>query len=61
MSVVSQIAPFGVRLPESLKQELKQVAVENSRSLNTEIVYRLQQSLKKEKQKAAKNSAGSET
>ena len=42
------IAPSPVRLPEELKQWLKHKAVDNFRSLNSEIVARLEQSRKAE-------------
>lgn len=41
-------APSPVRLPEELKQWLKHKAVDNFRSLNGEIVARLEQSRKDE-------------
>lgn len=41
-------APSPVRLPEELKQWLKHKAVDNYRSLNGEIVARLEQSRKAE-------------
>jgi plasmid stability protein len=37
-----------VRLPENIKKQLKIKAVENNRSLNAEIAFRLEQSLKAE-------------
>lgn len=36
--------PLGVRLPDELKQWLKHQAVDNRRSLNAEIVMRLEES-----------------
>jgi plasmid stability protein len=44
-----QISSVLVRLPENLKEQLKQRAAENCRSLTGEIIARLQESLKKEK------------
>lgn len=41
-------APSPVRLPEDLKQWLKHKAVDNFRSLNSEIIARLEQSRKLE-------------
>lgn len=41
-------APSPVRLPEELKQWLKHKAVDNFRSLNSEIIARLEQSRKAE-------------
>ncbi|MFD1244787.1 Arc family DNA-binding protein [Paralysiella testudinis] len=40
------IAPFGLRLPEELKAWLKQQAAQNHRSLNSEILARLEASRK---------------
>ena len=37
------IAPFGVRMPSDLKAYLEQCATNNKRSLNAEIVARLQE------------------
>ncbi|WP_394260819.1 Arc family DNA-binding protein [Moraxella boevrei] len=42
------IAPFGVRMPAELKKHLNDKADENKRSLNAEIVARLQQSVDNE-------------
>lgn len=39
------IAPFGVRMPNEIKEQLTQKAYENKRSLNAEIVARLTDSL----------------
>lgn len=36
--------PLGVRLPDELKQWLKHQAIDNRRSLNAEIVVRLEES-----------------
>ena len=38
------IKPLGVRMPEELKQWLKDQAEKNMRSLNSELVIRLQES-----------------
>ncbi|RXW27709.1 Arc family DNA-binding protein [Enterobacter cloacae] len=38
MKGASQIAPFGVRMPEGLKDKLHEIARKNGRSLNSEIV-----------------------
>lgn len=46
-----QRAPSPVRIPEELKQWLKHQAVDNFRSLNSEIVSRLEQSRKAEEAK----------
>lgn len=37
-----------IRLPEGMRDELNRVALENGRSANAEIVYRLQRSLSPE-------------
>lgn len=50
-------APSPVRIPEELKQWLKHQAVDNFRSLNSEIVSRLEQSRKAEEAKHAANEA----
>ncbi|WP_332848685.1 Arc family DNA-binding protein [Massilia sp. S19_KUP03_FR1] len=42
------IAPFGIRMPEELKKQLTEQARNNHRSLNSELVMRLEESLKKE-------------
>lgn len=39
------IAPFGLRLPVSLRQELEKAAKNSHRSINAELVLRLEQSL----------------
>lgn len=39
-----EIKPLGVRMPEELKQWLKDQAEKNMRSLNSELVIRLQES-----------------
>ena len=36
---------FNVRMPADLKEKIEEAAKENGRSMNAEIVYRLQQSL----------------
>lgn len=42
------IAPFGVRIPTELKEKLQEFADKNGRSLNAEILYRLEQSVNKD-------------
>ena len=39
---------FNVRIPAELKQAIEDAAKENNRSINSEIVYRLQQSFENE-------------
>jgi hypothetical protein len=41
------IAPFGVRMPPELKGQIEQAASASGRSLNAEVVYRLQTSFDK--------------
>lgn len=48
----SEIAPLGVRMPPGLKEHLKAVAESNRRSLNSEVVRRLEESVAAEKGKA---------
>ncbi|HDZ8980387.1 MAG: Arc family DNA-binding protein [Aeromonadaceae bacterium] len=42
---VSNIAPFGVRMPPDLKKRLEASAKKNSRSLNAEVVFWLQKAM----------------
>ncbi|SIP89740.1 Arc-like DNA binding domain-containing protein [Rhizobium sp. RU35A] len=42
---VASITPFGLRMPADLKEKIMLSAVENNRSMNAEIVQRLQDSL----------------
>lgn len=46
--------PLGVRLPDELKQWLKHQAIDNRRSLNAEIVVRLEESRRQEASGAKK-------
>ncbi|PHM69037.1 Arc family DNA-binding protein [Xenorhabdus kozodoii] len=48
MEKVRNIAPTGIRMPDSLKAVLKMVAKEEGRSLNSEVVKRLERSLKED-------------
>ncbi|EYD76780.1 hypothetical protein Rumeso_01738 [Rubellimicrobium mesophilum DSM 19309] len=41
-------APFGLRMSEALKQKVREFAEKNGRSLNREIIYRLEQAYKAE-------------
>lgn len=45
-----QIPPFGLRMPPELKEELEVLAEQNRRSLNAEIIVRLEDSVKREGQ-----------
>lgn len=49
---MNQIAPFGLRMAPELKELLMKKAGENKRSLNSELVTRLEASLKAEKENA---------
>lgn len=42
----NQIAPFGLRLQPELKQKIKDVAANNARSQNSEIIHRLEESFR---------------
>lgn len=44
MSDRHQTKPYPLRMPEELRENLKSIAQENNRSLNAEIVARLQES-----------------
>ena len=46
--MVKDINPFGVRMPPEVKAELDKLAEQNRRSLNAEIVVRLEQSIRQE-------------
>ncbi len=50
---VRNIAPFGVRMPPDLKKRLESQATAACRSLNSEIVFRLTESLGREATKGA--------
>ena len=43
-----QIPPFGLRMPPEVKEEIERLAEQNRRSLNAEIVVRLEQSIRQE-------------
>lgn len=49
--MVKDINPFGVRMPPEVKAELEKLAEQNRRSPNAEIVVRLEESIKREKDK----------
>lgn len=42
MKGASQIAPFGLRMPEDLKDAIAERAKNNGRSMNSEIIYILE-------------------
>lgn len=50
MKNARSIGPTPVRIPPDLRQWLKHKAVDNYRSLNSEIVLRLEESRKREEQ-----------
>ena len=43
-----QIPPFGLRLPPEVKEQLEKLAEQNRRSLNAEILVRLENSIQHE-------------
>ena len=45
------VNPFGVRMPPEIKAELEKLSERNRRSLNAEIVVRLEESIRREKDK----------
>ena len=45
---VREIKPFGIRMQPELKELLQKLARENGRSLNSEVVQRLKESIKSE-------------
>ncbi|MGU5658673.1 Arc family DNA-binding protein [Aeromonas veronii] len=45
---VSNIAPFGVRMPPELKKRLEESAKTHNRSLNSEVVFWLQKAMDEE-------------
>ena len=45
---IRDLAPTGVRIPSGLKKSLKEKSKENNRSMNAEIVARLEESFAKE-------------
>ena len=49
--MVKDINPFGVRMPPEIKEELEKLAEQNRRSLNAEIVVRLEESIRREKER----------
>lgn len=48
MEKVRDIAPTGIRFPESVKELLKLAAKEEGRSLNNEVIKRVVRSLKED-------------
>lgn len=50
---MARIVPFGLRMPPELKQNLEKAADATGRSLNAEIVARLEKSLEKDDELAS--------
>ena len=45
---MSQAKPYPLRMPDEMREQLQAMADESGRSLNAEIVYRLQQSIEED-------------
>lgn len=48
MEKVRDIAPTGIRFPDYLKEIIKKVAKEEGRSVNNEVIKRIERSLKED-------------
>lgn len=48
MEHVRNIPPTGIRFPDHLKEIIKKVAKEEGRSLNSEVIKRIERSLKED-------------
>lgn len=48
MQTERSISPTGIRFPESLKETLKRAAKEEGRSVNSEVIKRIERSLKED-------------
>ncbi|EDF7621095.1 Arc family DNA-binding protein [Salmonella enterica] len=48
MKQVRNIPPTGIRFPEGLKEIIKKAAKEGGRSLNSEVIKRIERSLKED-------------
>jgi predicted HicB family RNase H-like nuclease len=48
MEQARNIPPTGIRFPESLKEIIKKAAKEEGRSLNSEVIKRIERSLKED-------------
>ena len=58
---VSHIPPFGVRMPPDLKEKIDMASKQTGRSMNAEIVYRLQKSFENpSKQSGSETGSASE-
>lgn len=52
-----QIAPFGLRMPEDLKAQVKALAARDGRSMNNHIVHVLKNDVEAEKKTASNHTA----
>lgn len=52
------IAPFGLRIPAEIKERIERAAAKNLRSLNAEMVVRLEDSLNADDKKLSEYSVG---
>lgn len=43
-----EIKPMGIRMPPEMREQLKEKAIKNHRSLGGEILFRLEESLRQE-------------
>ncbi|HCT1737747.1 TPA: Arc family DNA-binding protein [Salmonella enterica subsp. enterica serovar Bredeney] len=48
MEQIHNIPPTGIRFPEHLKEIIKKAAKEEGRSLNSEVIKRIERSLKED-------------
>ncbi|ELP0295585.1 TPA: Arc family DNA-binding protein [Klebsiella pneumoniae] len=48
MQNAKSIPPTGIRFPDSLKEVLKRAAKEEGRSINSEVIKRIERSLKED-------------
>lgn len=53
MTVSRNVPAMQIRVPEELKRWLKHQAVDNRRTLNSEVLHRLEQSRRQEEQRQA--------
>lgn len=55
---MQSLTPFGLRIPNDLKDSLAKKATQNRRSLNSEILRRLEESLKNDSRDTGISTAG---
>jgi hypothetical protein len=55
MKDAGKIAPMAVRMPDQLARWLRHQAIDNRRSLNGELVHRLEESQRQQMQKGSAN------